>query len=259
MRDVLESQRREVYQWLQHTDPSPLHHRAQKDYETGTGNWMLRSPEWADWLTGTHRCLWIHGIPGAGKTVLISYLIEQIGKLCDQVPYRKSIYVYYYCYFAHNQDETKPFLKWVLSRLCREAGYIPTIVYNLSRHGAEPSLTALLDAVAQILMSFKTVYIVVDAIDESSLRDDLLQTLRTLITDQRFKGLQLVVSSREYIDIERTMSSLSVSIPMNNPFVEQDIRYYVHSNLESNPKFRDWPRDLLNEVEEGITAGAGGM
>ena len=248
-----------MYQWLQHTDPSPLHYRAQKDYETGTGNWILRSPEWADWLAGMHRCLWIHGIPGAGKTVLMSYLIEQIGNICNQNSHRRSVYVYYYCYFAHNQDETRPFLKWVMSRLCREAGHIPTYVYNLSKHGAEPSLTALLEAVAQILVSFETVYIAVDAIDESRSRDDLLQILRNLVTDRRFRGLQLVTSSREYIDIERTMSSVSVSIPMNNPYVEQDIRYHVHSLLDSNPRFENWPRDLLYEVEESITTGAGGM
>lgn len=189
----------------------------------------------------------------------MSYLIEQIGKFCAQSPHSKSIYVYYYCYFAHNQDETEPFLKWVISRLCREAGHIPTYVYNLSKHGAEPSLPALLEAVAQILVSFETVYIAVDALDESRSRDDLLQILRSLVTDQRFKGLQLVTSSREYIDIERTMSSLSVSISMNNPFVEQDIRCHVHANLKSNPRFGNWPRDLLYEVEDSITTGARGM
>ena len=118
---------------------------------------------------------------------------------------------------------------------------------------------ALLEAVAQLLTSFKTVYIAVDAIDESKSRDDLLQVLRSFATDRRFKGLQIVTSSREYIDIEETMSSLSVSISMNNPFVEQDIRCLVHSNLKSNPRFENWPRDLLFEVEESITIGAGGM
>ena len=189
----------------------------------------------------------------------MSYLIEQIGKFCDQSPHRRSVNVYYYCYFAHNQDEAKPLLKWVISRLCREAGYIPTYVHNLSKHGAEPSLTALLEAVAQMLVSFETVYIVVDAIDESSSQDDLLQIMQSLVTDQRFKTLQIVASSREYINIERTMSSFSVSIPMNNSFVERDIRHHVHSNLESNPRFENWPRDLLYEVEESITTGARGM
>ncbi|KAL9611836.1 MAG: hypothetical protein Q9167_003529 [Letrouitia subvulpina] len=256
---LTESQRREMYRWLQHTDPSPFHYRAQKDYEPGTGNWILRSPEWADWLAGKHRCLWIHGIPGAGKTVLISYLIEQIGKLCDQTSYRKSIYVYYYCYFAHNQDETKPFLKWLIGRLCREAGGIPTYVYDLNRHGTEPNLTALLKAIDQLLVSFETVYIAIDAIDESSSQDDFLQILRSLGTDRNFKKLQLIISSRDYINIEKVMLSFSVSIPMNNFFVEQDIKHHVRSNLQSNSQFDRWPRDLLHEVEESITKGAGGI
>ena len=230
-----------------------------KFYEPGTGSWTLRSPEWADWLAGKHRCLWLHGIPGAGKTVLMSYIIEQIGKLCDRTPDRNCIYVYYYCYFAHNQDETKPFLKWLISRLCWEAGGVPTCIYELNRHGTEPSLKVLLETIAELLKSFTTVYVAIDAIDESSSRDVFLQMLRTLGFDERFKRLQLIISSRDYIDIEKIMMSFSVSISMNNPLVEQDIRQYVHSSLQSNPLFGRWPRDLLDEVEKGISKGAGGM
>ncbi|KAL6713228.1 hypothetical protein ACLMJK_009349 [Lecanora helva] len=256
---LTESQRLEVYRWLQHTDPSPLHDRAQKNYEPGTGEWILRSPDWTDWLAGKHRCLWIHGIPGAGKTVLMSYVIEQIGKLCDQTSHQKSTYVYYYCYFAHHQDETKPFLQWLIGRLCKEARGIPTYVYDLSRHGAEPSLTALLEAIAQLLISFETVYVALDAVDESNSRDGFLQTLQTLGADRKFERLQLVVSSRDYIDIEKIMLSFSISVSMNNPLVTQDFRHYVHSHLQSNSEFDRWPRDLLHETIESITNGAQGM
>lgn len=138
----------------------------------------------------------------------MSHLIEQIGGVCNKISDRKSTYVYYYCYFAHNQDEAKPFLKWLIARLCREAGGIPTFVYDLNRHGTEPSSKALLDAVAALLVSFETVYVAVDAIDESSSRNNLLQTLQTLSTDQKFQKLQLVASSRDYIDIERNHDEL---------------------------------------------------
>lgn len=254
-----ESQRQEVYRWLHDTDPSPNHYRARKDYEPGTGDWMLRSPEWSDWLEAKNRCLWIHGIPGAGKTVLMSHLIEQIKETLDQSPNPGITYVYYYCYFAHNQDEAKPFLKWLINQLCRKAEHVPAIVNTLHRHGGEPSLADLLDALASILSRFEVVYILVDAVDESNPREDLLTVLRDLVTEPRFKKLQTVASSREYIDIERIMADFSVSVPMNNPYVELDIRRHVQSILQRCPQFGRWPSDLLHEVEQTVVTGAEGM
>ena len=248
-----------MYRWLYHTDPSPNHHRAQKDYEPETGDWFLRLPEWRKWLEAENRCLWVHGIPGAGKTVLLSHLIEHIKKTCDQAPTRETTYVYYYCYFAHNQDETKPFLRWVIGRLCRAAEHVPTIINQLYKHGGEPSVAEILEALASILTRFDLVYIVVDALDESDPREDLLAVLRSFVTEARFEKLQILTSSREYIDIEIIMADLSVSVSMNNPYVETDIRRRVQSILESWPQFGKWPRDLLDEVEQAVVKGAGGM
>ena len=219
---------------------------------------MLRSNDWMSWVDAEQRCLWIHGIPGAGKTVLISYLIEQIKQHCDESSKEKSAYVYYYCYFGHDQDEAAPFLQWLLNQLCRQADLVPSSVYKMYKQGGEPSLVELLKALEDITDAFEIAYIVVDAIDESSPREDLLKVLRDLITDPRFKKIQLLASSREYIDIERVMEEISLSVSMANPSVEEDIRRYVHSTLQSNPKFRHWPQELLDEVEDTLSTGARG-
>jgi hypothetical protein len=121
----IDSQRQELYRWLEHTDPSPLHNRALQQYEAETCSWMLRSPKWTNWLDAQDRCLWIHGIPGAGKTILASFLIEQIKKRCHQLPNGKYIYSYYYCYFGHDQDEATPFLRWIVCQLCRQIDVMP--------------------------------------------------------------------------------------------------------------------------------------
>ncbi|KAF5989815.1 hypothetical protein FBULB1_581 [Fusarium bulbicola] len=125
--------------------------------------------------------------------------------------------------------------------------------------GREPSLPELLDALEQILQVFSCAYIVIDAIDESDPRDELLEVIHTLITDQRFSKLQILVTSREYIDIERVMEKVSVSVPMANELVEQDIRLHVQSILRSNPGFRCWPDDLLIEVKDAVSTKAKGM
>lgn len=189
----------------------------------------------------------------------MSHLIEQIKQHCDQLQNENVALVYYYCYFGHNQDEAVPFLRWLINQLCRWADLIPGKVYKIYKHGSEPSLVELLGALEEILNKFEIVYVVVDAIDESSPRDDLLKVLRDLATDSRFKNLQLLASSREYIDIETIMGDFSVSVSMANPFVEEDIRVYVRSTIQLNSKFRRWPQDLVDEIEDALTKGASGM
>uniref|UniRef100_A0A0D2YEP4 Nephrocystin 3-like N-terminal domain-containing protein n=1 Tax=Fusarium oxysporum (strain Fo5176) TaxID=660025 RepID=A0A0D2YEP4_FUSOF len=218
----------------------------------GTGSWVLRSQHWTNWLASSIRCLWVHGIPGSGKTILASWLIENVQDHCERVSTVNApcTSAYYYCYFGHHQDEAAPFLRWVITQLSRQAEVVSTLIHELFRRGGEPSIPELLDALGQILQVFSCVYIVIDAVDESSPRDELLEVIHSLVTDRKFTNLQILVTSREYIDIERVMKKVSVSVPMSNELVEQDIRLHVQSILRSNPKFRCWPDDLLIEVED---------
>lgn len=127
------------------------------------------------------------------------------------------------------------------------------------KYGGAPSLVELLQALEVMLDNFEITYVIVDAIDESKPRKDLLRVLRDLATDARFKKVQLLASSREYIDIEKVMEEFSISVSMANPFVEEDIRLHIRSNLQSDPKFRRWPQELLDEVEAAVSKGAEGM
>ena len=189
----------------------------------------------------------------------MSYLSERIQKYCDQPSQQTTTSAYYYCYFAHNQDETEPFLKWLIYLLCRKAEYIPADFNEICRYGKDSNLENLLNTLASIIAKFETVFIVLDAIDESCPREELLKVLQGFVADLRFKNLQIIVSSRNYFDIERIMTNFSTSVSMSNPFVEQDIRCRVRSVLQSRPQFRSWPHELLHEVEETLTTGAKGM
>lgn len=43
-----------------------------------TGTWLLQNEVFAEWLSGTGKTLWCPGIPGAGKTVLASVIIDHL-------------------------------------------------------------------------------------------------------------------------------------------------------------------------------------
>jgi hypothetical protein len=254
---VSESQHRDVCCRLQITDPSPLHHRAWKVHEPHTSGWIERSPELNQWLTGDSRCLWVHGIPGAGKTVLTSLIVEQVKPHCGST--QASTYSYYYCYFGHNQDEASPFLRWTIAQLCRQANCVPELVYKLYKQGGKPSLTELMLALEVSLNSFDIAYIVVDALDESKPREDLQRVIPDYATDSGFAKIHCIVTSRKYIDIEQSLEPISRSIAMSNAFVEDDTRKHVHSALHAWSRFQRWPTDLLTEVEDAVVHGSKGM
>lgn len=51
-----------------------VHILAQK----GTGTWIFDDPAFKSWLDGRNGVLWYRGIPGAGKTVLTSIIINHL-------------------------------------------------------------------------------------------------------------------------------------------------------------------------------------
>ena len=67
-----------VLLWLS-TQPYLLHHQqAQRGLISGTGTWLLTDPVFQRWRsTSTSSVLWLHGIPGSGKSKLMSVAIEE--------------------------------------------------------------------------------------------------------------------------------------------------------------------------------------
>ncbi|CAM1505813.1 Fc.00g114500.m01.CDS01 [Cosmosporella sp. VM-42] len=257
-KSLSESQLLEVCTWFQHTDPSATHNTAQSLYEKGTCDWVLRSEQWKRWLDSQTRCFWIHGIPGAGKTVLAAHLIEEIDGIIEGKRHKLAS-VYYYCYHGHDQDEAVPMLRWLINQLCRQMRGIPEPVYTMFRQGRSPSRDDLLCCLSSVLEHFDKVFVTIDALDESKDRENLLSLIEKLMTDHRFLKIQLLATSRQYPDIRATMIKISDAIPMSNELVEVDIKTYVAARMICEPKFHKWPRNLRDEIEERLSRGAKGM
>lgn len=87
----------------------------------------------------------------------------------------------------------------------------------------------------------------------------LLDIFKTLMTDARFERVRLLLTSRQYLDIEQWIKPCAVSLPMSNDRVEENLRIYVDSKLQHEPKFHLWPKSLKKEVEDALVKGAKGM
>ncbi|KAH7176925.1 hypothetical protein EDB81DRAFT_51220 [Dactylonectria macrodidyma] len=82
--------RAKILNWLVTVNPSFNHNQALDLHQGGTCKWVVKSGEWRRWKRGvktenleTSRGIWIHGIPGAGKTILASFLATAMARIAD--------------------------------------------------------------------------------------------------------------------------------------------------------------------------------
>ncbi|KAK7915225.1 hypothetical protein PG985_012928 [Apiospora marii] len=252
--------RRDVLSWLQRTNPSNNHNCAVDLREGGTAEWILERDLFKQWVdhAGPHRGLWIHGIPGAGKTVLASCIIDHLTNACKTASGSRRP-VYYYCSHLRHQDEGEDLLRWLICQLCRHTNSISETLFEAFQSDCEPSLDDLLNLLPSCLEGIDTLYIVVDALDESQPRDNLLRVLRALVADdERMSKVSLVATSRQYVDIETAFAGTWTVLEMEWTDVEQDIWNFVSSSL-SEPIFRRWPQDLRYQMQDALTSRARGM
>jgi hypothetical protein len=257
---AVEDQQDKIYKWLEKVNPSRNHNDAKRLIQKNTGLWIFEAAEWKSWADAKSqsRLFWVHGIPGAGKTILAHTMIERVRPLASTD--RKKGLAYYYCYHARNKDETVPFLMWVLSQLCRASGHIPGSLTKLYGTGCEPTVGDLLRCLEAALASFEVAYVVVDAIDESKPPTDIVKALSILATEPRFTKIRLAITSREHTDIERAFHNArfaSMSLT-NNVGVIKDISDYVTTTLRQE-RYHIWGEELRIQVAGQVAEKAHGM
>jgi len=101
------------------------------------------------------------------------------------------------------------------------------------------------------------VYLVVDAVDESHPRDELLLLLETLVTDPRFCKIRLLATTRRYHDIESALTRLSSPISILNEEIDKDILTFVISQLDR--KFIGWRAAHKSTISNALVHKARGM
>jgi len=245
--------------WLTTTDPSPNHNAARELHDAHTGSWFTKSSEYQNWKTGSIRFLWLHGIPGAGKTVLFSYIVEDVKKYCKSWPNDSTACSYYYCSFERARDEVPHLLRWVISQLCRQCNYLPDELQNCFYAKEQPSVPVLTRTLSTILRNFRHVYLLLDALDESVDRRNLLRLLAEVFAGDAFRKIRLLATSREEIDIEIAFRNVCVDVSLSNPFVDKDIQVYIRNQIQEHHKLRTWPESLWVEIEAALVNGAKGM
>jgi len=253
----------EIKGWLDPPDPSTNANQARRLRHDGTGAWLLEDPVFQSWYSGSHRHLWLHGLAGCGKTVLSTTVLDHLAKK-NNGPILK--------FFFDFSDTKKQTYESMLRSLAFQlyqvridsAVHLDELFQKHQNGKDQPKTEALWVVFFNMLRVQKRVSIVLDALDESTSRDDIFKWIENIISRPELAHVQLLYTSRPESEFLRRIPSLigeEACLPLNKQAVNSDIRSWVSEQLSQRRDFTDKPlsQGLLEEIRKKVGDGADGM
>ncbi|KAI9761972.1 MAG: hypothetical protein M1840_001501, partial [Geoglossum simile] len=258
--------RNKILQWLSHTDQATNHVAALDKREPQTGNWFIQGEDYSMWKKLPGSFLWLHGIPGCGKTILCSTIIEDVRTHCASEP-TSSVAYFYFSFNDVEKQKTRNFLRSVLKQLSCSKPSIPDSLqslYNAYKH-EQPPTDGLKSAARAVLELPGQNFIIIDALDECPYGEERTQLSTVLreFSTWALPNLHILVTSRKELDIDKTLAPLVTSSPLciQTEQVDADILLYVQTQLESDAILKERTKvpQLKEEIETTLVKGANGM
>jgi hypothetical protein len=229
----------------------------------GTNIWLFSTAKYMSWKAApASDCLCCYGIPGSGKSVLASSVVEALkaSKQSDS-----SIVCQYYCDYA-DVASLDPYclmgslLKQVLQYISLDS-FTDDFLCPFQEGKALPSPDIVSEFLIQTLRGFRAVYFILDGIDEMSQENQptVLALIETLL--RQHPNLKLFVTSRiEEYWIRKALEPYG-TVRLSHACIRDDVALFVEDCLtkavgsgpiKDNEKLKD-------DVLEALLLGANGM
>jgi ankyrin repeat domain-containing protein 50 len=246
-----------VLKWLYKVDPFANHAVAHAKWEPGTGEWFVSSHEFTSWML-PGRSLWLHGIPGAGKTVLSSTIIESLKARLGRFPI---------CFYFDFRDPQKQSVVNMLYSLLAQLSEtkVPEEVQRLYKSCAHGNRDASVSQLKETFLSIAkrtaseqhTTYVVVDALDECGDRETLMRVIAEICQSM---SINFLTTSRQEEDISSALGErVTYAISIQTGSVDADINTHIQACLEKDSRLRKWDGETKKIVAERLTYKASGM
>jgi ankyrin repeat protein len=257
---------------LQRLNPlTPLHHHKMNKRlrQAGTGEWFVQSSEFQTWLATQNAKLWVYGIPGAGKSILMAYVIGKILSL-EETQTTNSAVAYFYCDYKDGRTQTPQAVLGSLAQQIarqdkRSFEKLETFIKKNSADKQSATLSYdsedLCHLIVDMATNFETVSLVVDGLDEC---EGLVREVTFHVAGLVKQSVQIkmILSSRDIVDIrERVDDYEHMSIAARNSdlvlYVAEEIGKRMEPKSLRPLRIRDLA--LKVEIQDTLVTKAQGM
>lgn len=258
--ELVKEQDLEILNWLTSVDYGPV----QSDYlsrrQPGTGQWLLESIEFQDWLAISNRTLFCPGIPGAGKTIITSIVVDDLSSRFDIDSNIGMAYIY--CNF---QRQNKQSIDYLLASVLKQltpphSSQLDNVKSVYDRHKKKrtrPSLEEIVQLLDSVVGIYSRVFIIVDALDECQVSDGCrLKFLSALFELQIRHRINIFATSRFIPEVtEHFKDSKTLVIYAKT----DDVAKYLKDHMHELPYFVQQNQQLQQEIVTGILSVIDGM
>lgn len=228
--------------------------------QPGTGQWLLDSPEYQQWVATKKGALFCPGIPGAGKTILSSTVVDNLFDL-----HRADELVgicYIFLNFRRNDEQKlNDLIASLLKQLAQtkpKCSESVTALYDRHKGRAtRPSLGELCDVLHSLVTEYSRVFMVIDALDEFQTGNDSCRRfIDELLNLWSNFDVNILVTSRPIPEIK---SHFKRAAEIEIRASDDDIIQYLDGKLPCLPGFVTRDQDFWVEIKESIVKCVGGM
>ncbi|KAK2052294.1 hypothetical protein LY76DRAFT_472246, partial [Colletotrichum caudatum] len=267
-KDMQESlQYQEVMKWLSPPDQSSNYNTAFRQRHEGTGQWFLESEDYSKWKKSPKSSLWLHGIPGCGKTVLSSIVIKD---LSNTESCSGRLLYFYFDFNDGSKQSLEKAIRSLIAQLYSDGQdartHLDALYFSCKKALRQPGTDSLISTFEAMVQQIGEVWIVLDALDECRTRkgsrnEGLLHWIASVLRSPQV-NIHLLVTSRPEHDIKSALEGcIDSQVPLQSGLVTEDIRVYVHETVRQHKGFERWQgkEEILDEIESHLMEKANGM
>ena len=251
-----------IRDWLKAPDAAVNHITTYAKCHIGTGLWFTTGQYFTNWLAQDNSFLWLNGRAGCGKSVLCSTAIQCTLR---KTQYKSSVGIafFYFKFDEASRQGQSAMVRALILQLATQSSDCETDLTRLhaSCEPGSPTPERSIEYLQQMVRRFRSVYIFLDALDESRWNEkpESVLALVNEMREWRLPGLHLLVTSCDGPAIRRLLSpSSGEDLVLENSGIKNDISEFISFRPNTDASLRRW-RTHQGHIQQALSDRAQGV